>query len=75
MVDSADELQAAWIAGRAHVGVTAGASAPEVLVQAVISRLKSLGAQSVRDLDGVIERIVFPLPRGLAARHDPARER
>jgi len=65
MIDSADELDPAWIAGRPRVGVTAGASAPEVLVQAVIARLRSLGAQSVRQLEGVAENVVFPMPKGL----------
>jgi 4-hydroxy-3-methylbut-2-enyl diphosphate reductase len=69
MVDSADELDPNWVAGRRRVGVTAGASAPEVLVQAVIGRLRTLGAHAVVSLDGVVERIVFPLPRGLSARH------
>jgi 4-hydroxy-3-methylbut-2-enyl diphosphate reductase len=72
MVDSADELDPQWVAGRRSVGVTAGASAPEVLVQAVIARLRTLGARSVANLDGVVERIVFPLPRGLGARHGKA---
>jgi 4-hydroxy-3-methylbut-2-en-1-yl diphosphate reductase len=65
MVDRADELDPAWIAGRRRVGVTAGASAPEVLVQQVIERLKALGAQSVTELSGVVEGIVFPMPKGL----------
>jgi len=65
MIDSADELDPAWIADRPRVGVTAGASAPEVLVQAVIARLSSLGAQRVRQLEGVAENIVFPMPKGL----------
>jgi 4-hydroxy-3-methylbut-2-enyl diphosphate reductase len=68
MVDSADQLQPDWIAGRQRVGVTAGASAPEVLVQAVIARLRELGASSVRPLDGVEENVVFPMPKGLHAR-------
>jgi 4-hydroxy-3-methylbut-2-enyl diphosphate reductase len=68
MVDDAEQLQPAWIAGRARVGVTAGASAPEVLVKAVTARLRALGARSVHDLDGVVERVVFPLPRALAPR-------
>ncbi len=75
MIDDADQLDAAWVAGRACVGVTAGASAPEVLVQAVIERLRRLGARSVRNLDGAVEHVVFPLPRGLASRHDGARDR
>ncbi len=65
MVDHADQLDPAWIAGRGRVGVTAGASAPEVLVQAVIARLQSLGASVVRPLDGAEERVVFPMPKGL----------
>jgi 4-hydroxy-3-methylbut-2-enyl diphosphate reductase len=66
MVDRAEELRPEWIAGRRRVGVTAGASAPEVLVQQVIARLKELGAQSVTELAGTAEGIVFPMPRGLA---------
>ncbi len=65
MVDNADELQAAWFEGRSRVGLTAGASAPDVLVQAVIARLRELGAVSVRKMDGVVETIKFPLPKGL----------
>jgi 4-hydroxy-3-methylbut-2-enyl diphosphate reductase len=66
LVDSADELRREWIEGKRTVGVTAGASAPEVLVQEVILRLQSLGAQRVRELEGINEAITFPLPRGLA---------
>ena len=65
MVDSAADLQVVWFDGKARVGLTAGASAPDVLVQAVISRLRELGAVSVRTLDGVQETIKFPLPKGL----------
>jgi 4-hydroxy-3-methylbut-2-enyl diphosphate reductase len=65
MVDNAAQIDAAWLEGRKRVGVTAGASAPEVLVQAVIDRLKELGAKSVRALDGVQEAVTFPLPKGL----------
>ncbi len=64
-VDSADELQEAWIAGKKRIGVTSGASAPEVLVQDVVAKLKAIGAPSVRELDGITEAITFPLPRGL----------
>lgn len=64
-VDNADELLPEWIAGKRRVGVTSGASAPEVLVRDVISKLKSLGVASVRELDGTIENVTFPLPRGL----------
>ena len=67
MVDRASELRAEWIAGAEQVGVTAGASAPEVLVREVIDRLRALGAQRVRNVDGVTENVVFPMPRGLAA--------
>ena len=65
MVDSADELQADWFDGIARVGLTAGASAPEVLVQQVIARIKALGATSVRKMDGIQETVKFPLPKGL----------
>jgi len=65
MVDNASELDPAWLEGRPRVGVTAGASAPEVLVEEVLARLKALGAKSVRPLEGVEENVVFPMPRGL----------
>ncbi len=65
MVDSAEELQAAWFEGRPRVGLTAGASAPDVLVQQVIERLRALGAQAVRKMDGIQETVKFPLPKGL----------
>jgi 4-hydroxy-3-methylbut-2-enyl diphosphate reductase len=68
MVDAAADLRAEWIAGRRRVGVTAGASAPEVLVDEVVARLKALGAASVRQLDGITEHVVFTLPRELAQR-------
>jgi len=67
MVDDASELQPAWIAGARRVGVTAGASAPELLVQRVIARLRTLGAHTVTELAGVVERVVFPMPKGLGA--------
>jgi 4-hydroxy-3-methylbut-2-en-1-yl diphosphate reductase len=67
MIDSAADLDPEWIRGKRVVGVTAGASAPEVLVHDVIQRLKELGAGEVRELDGVVETIAFPLPRGLVA--------
>jgi 4-hydroxy-3-methylbut-2-en-1-yl diphosphate reductase len=66
LVDTASQIRPEWLAGMRRVGVTAGASAPEVLVADVITRLKSLGAASVRSLDGVQERVVFPLPKGLS---------
>ena len=65
MVDSADELQAQWFEGRQRVGLTAGASAPEILVRQVIDRIKALGAVSVRKMDGIEETVKFPLPKGL----------
>ena len=65
MVDSASELRPEWLAGRKRIGVTAGASAPEVLVQEVIARLKQLVDVEVIALKGVEERIIFPLPRTL----------
>jgi 4-hydroxy-3-methylbut-2-enyl diphosphate reductase len=65
MVDSADELRPEWIAGKRKIGLTAGASAPEVLVSAVVERLRAMGADDVRELAGVVERIVFPMPKGL----------
>ena len=65
MVDSAADLKAEWIAGKPRVGVTAGASAPEVLVNELIERLQELGAKSVRPLEGIAEHVVFTLPREL----------
>ncbi|MGV3727287.1 4-hydroxy-3-methylbut-2-enyl diphosphate reductase [Hydrogenophaga sp.] len=65
MVDSADELQPEWFEGKHRVGLTAGASAPEILVRQVIERIKALGAISVRTMDGLTETIKFPLPKGL----------
>jgi 4-hydroxy-3-methylbut-2-enyl diphosphate reductase len=65
MVDNAGELQAQWLEGRSRVGLTAGASAPEVLVEEVIARIKALGAVSVRKMDGMEETVKFPLPKGL----------
>jgi 4-hydroxy-3-methylbut-2-enyl diphosphate reductase len=66
MVDRATELDPAWIAANARVGVTAGASAPEVLVREVLARLRELGAGEVEELRGVTEHVVFPLPKGLS---------
>jgi 4-hydroxy-3-methylbut-2-enyl diphosphate reductase len=65
MVDGADDLRPEWFAGRPRVGLTAGASAPDILVQQVIARLRELGAVSVRKMDGVEEKVHFPLPLGL----------
>ena len=66
MVDNATQLRPEWITGKRCIGVTAGASAPEVLVLEVIDRLKELGARRVTQLEGIEENVVFPLPRGLA---------
>jgi 4-hydroxy-3-methylbut-2-enyl diphosphate reductase len=66
LVDKAEELRAEWIEGRRTIGVTAGASAPEVLVHEVILRLQALGARRVRELEGIEEAVTFPLPRSIA---------
>jgi 4-hydroxy-3-methylbut-2-en-1-yl diphosphate reductase len=65
MVDDASELKDEWFSGVLRVGLTAGASAPEILVQQVIERIKALGATSVRKMDGIQETVKFPLPKGL----------
>ena len=65
MVDDASELKEEWFIGKTKVGLTAGASAPDVLVQQVISKLRAFGAVSVRKLDGIQETLKFPLPKGL----------
>ncbi len=65
MVDNAGQLRAEWFAGKSRVGVTAGASAPEVLVEGVIARLKELGADTVMPLAGIEENVNFPLPKAL----------
>ena len=65
MVDNAAQLRPEWTAGKRRIGVTAGASAPEVLVQAVVARLGELGARHVAQLEGIEENVVFPLPKGL----------
>jgi 4-hydroxy-3-methylbut-2-enyl diphosphate reductase len=66
MVDNASELHPDWIAGKETVGVTAGASAPEILVKQVIDKLVALGATVVRELEGATEKVTFPLPKTLA---------
>jgi 4-hydroxy-3-methylbut-2-enyl diphosphate reductase len=68
MVDNATELRREWIDGQQRIGVTAGASAPELLVTEVIQRLRGLGAASVTNLSGIVERTVFPMPKGLGAK-------
>jgi len=66
LIDDADAIDPAWLRNARRVGVTAGASAPETLVQQIIARLKTLGAISVRTLDGAPENVTFPLPRELS---------
>jgi 4-hydroxy-3-methylbut-2-enyl diphosphate reductase len=66
LIDNASELKPEWLQDKPRVGITAGASAPEVLVQEVITRLKELGAISVHEADGIRENVVFPLPKSLA---------
>jgi len=68
MIDSAADMQREWVSGKRVIGITAGASAPEVLVREVIARLKELGAEEVRELGGAVETTVFPLPKGLGSR-------
>ncbi|HEY8117804.1 MAG TPA: 4-hydroxy-3-methylbut-2-enyl diphosphate reductase [Methylophilaceae bacterium] len=67
MVDNASQLDPAWVAGKTHIGVSAGASAPEVLVKEVIAKLQALGATQVTELHGVVENVVFQLPKNLVA--------
>ena len=66
LVDTAAQLDPVWFEGRRRIGVTAGASAPEVLVEELLSALKAMGAGSVRALEGVTEDVVFPMPKGLS---------
>jgi 4-hydroxy-3-methylbut-2-enyl diphosphate reductase len=68
MVDNASQIDPAWVAGKRRIGVTAGASAPEILVEEVVATLKSMGVGSVKELDGVEEHVTFPLPKGLNPR-------
>jgi 4-hydroxy-3-methylbut-2-enyl diphosphate reductase len=65
LVNDAEGLQPEWFAGKAHVGISAGASAPEVLVQGVIARLQNMGGSKVIELQGIVENVVFPLPKTL----------
>jgi 4-hydroxy-3-methylbut-2-enyl diphosphate reductase len=65
LVDSAGDIDPAWLTDRHRIGISAGASAPEILVEEVIDRLKKLGATEVAPLDGLLERVNFPLPKGL----------
>ncbi|HUR90271.1 MAG TPA: 4-hydroxy-3-methylbut-2-enyl diphosphate reductase [Ramlibacter sp.] len=65
MVDSVDDLKPEWIEGKERVGLTAGASAPELLVKAVIRHIRAMGAVTIRKMDGIQETVKFPLPKGL----------
>jgi 4-hydroxy-3-methylbut-2-en-1-yl diphosphate reductase len=67
-VENAAMINPAWLVGKKRIGLTAGASAPELLVQEVIDTLKQLGAKSVRPLEGIEEHVAFPLPKGLNAK-------
>ena len=75
LVDGAQDIDPQWLRGCARVGLTAGASAPEVLLRGVCDRLRELGADSVRTMQGVIEDIVFPLPKGLGEAAEAGRTR
>jgi len=68
LIDGAEEIDPAWVVGKQHIGLTAGASAPQVLVDGVIERLKALGASSIGELDGEPESMVFALPKELRLR-------
>jgi 4-hydroxy-3-methylbut-2-en-1-yl diphosphate reductase len=65
MVDGAEQINPAWVQGKKRIGVTAGASAPEVLVVEVIAKLQELGVKRVSQLEGIVENVTFPLPKGL----------
>jgi len=65
LVDGAEQIDAKWLEGKPRIGVTAGASAPEILVGGVVQRLTALGAEGIETLDGVAENVNFPLPREL----------
>lgn len=67
MVDDAQQIEPAWLLGKKHIGVTAGASAPELLVQAVIHQLQQYGTSTITELPGVVENVVFPIPKSLQA--------
>ena len=67
MVDNASHLKAEWLIGKKKIGVSAGASAPEILVKEVILKLQSFGANEVQELHGVVESVVFQLPKNLTS--------
>jgi len=66
LIDGADSIDPQWLVGKSAIGISAGASAPELLVQQVVQKLKGLGAVSVRTMDGLVENVSFPLPKGLS---------
>ena len=68
LIDGAHEIDPAWVAGKRHIGLTAGASAPQVLVDGVIARLRELGVQGVSELDGDPDDMVYALPKDLRLR-------
>lgn len=74
LIDGPESIDPRWLEHRSRVGITAGASAPEVLVSAVIARLKALGAVSVRTMPGLEENVSFPLPKGLSGKSSPSNE-
>lgn len=65
LLDDAEEIDSTWFEGVENVGITAGASAPEILVEEIVDRLRDLGADEVRTLGGTPEDVKFPLPKGL----------
>lgn len=65
LVDAAEHIDPAWLAGKQRVGVTSGASAPEVLVREVVARVKHLGSTEVHEMNGIVENVTFPLPKDL----------
>lgn len=71
LIDNADEIQREWLDGKRSVGVTAGASAPEVLVEQVVARLREWGGEAVNEVPGITEQVVFSLPKELARPGDP----
>ena len=73
LIDNAQAIRPEWLQGAGKIGITAGASAPEVLVQEVVERLKELGAISVRRMDGTKENVTFPLPKELSRKQQAGR--
>jgi len=65
MVDAPEQLKPEWFIGKKRIGLTAGASAPESLAQSIVRRIQEFGPRSVRSLDGVVEDVIFSLPKNL----------